>query len=120
MMNLNEIFEKLKKTYDVEWIDNSKEEFYLYFDSNDNKKVKMYIDRNYNDCSIEAKNIFGKNIWKGIKNAGHNHTDDIKIEDLYAEILSTIIYTKNIVNYNYVSSEILSIEKNNSISEEET
>lgn len=115
MVDINGVFEELKKTYDVEWIDNGKEAFYLYFTSNDNKKVRMYIDRNYNDCYIESKSIFGNKAWKSIKNAGHNHTDDVRIENLYAEILSTIIYIKNIVNYNYVSSERLNIEKTDSI-----
>lgn len=118
MNSIIDVFNELKKTYEVEWIDNNNNSFNLYFKSNDKQKdVKLYVDRNYNDCYIKKKNIFGKYVWKGIKGCGHNHTDDVDIQDLYAEIISTIIYTKNVVNYNYIDtdSKKLSIENTTSL-----
>lgn len=61
MNSIIDVFNELKKTYEVEWIDNNNNSFNLYFKSNDKQKdVKLYVDRDYNDCYIKKKNIFGK------------------------------------------------------------
>ena len=51
MNSIIDVFNELKKTYEVEWIDNNNNSFNLYFKSNDKQKdVKLYVDRDYNDC----------------------------------------------------------------------
>lgn len=88
MNNLINVYNKLKDTYKLEWIDNGQNAFYLYFERN-NELYKIYVDKKYLGYYKNKKGLFGKEKWTEIS---HDHFDneDDTFSDLYDGIIDFI------------------------------
>ena len=90
MNNLIDVYNKLQKDYQVEWIGENKQAFNLYFFAKNSYKI--YVDECYISIS-KMKKIFKYRYWKDLGRF-HNDFNTSNFDTLYSLILNYIsMYT---------------------------
>ena len=80
MKSLEDIYNKLKENYQVNWNDKTKNSFTLYI-GNDKNKYKIYVDNIYIDI-CKKKKLFKYEYWTDITHS-HYDNNDSNFDNLY-------------------------------------